>query len=111
MVHHGLCVFFLGSRVIASAFLLESWNRVCFGQKATVALGPTRGVPEPAGKRPDSALPGRGRRRNLGGRSVEWGVCLRMSKGMAFLSIFFRENRLVRMGPSLGQIWNLANLA
>ena len=42
MVHHG-CVFFLGSRVVA--FLLESWNRVCFGK--AVALGPTRGVPEP----------------------------------------------------------------
>ena len=37
-------------------------------------LGPTHGVPEPAGKHADSALPGRRRRRNLGGWSVGWGL-------------------------------------
>ena len=56
------------------------------------------------------ALPGRRRRRNEAGPWDGESVSECLAAFSRFFN-FFRENRLVRMGPSLGQIWNLANLA
>ena len=80
------------------------------GQTPTVPLGPTPGVPELVGKRPDSARPGGDDGISEAGPWDGESVSECLAAFSRFFN-FFRENRLVRMGPSLGQIWNLANLA